>query len=97
MPTSLILEPDNDADLQLLLQLARRLGVKATVVPGLDARSEAEREESFYNLFGAWKSDESDDELVKQIYEARTNNDRRDAEIEALMNGSYSNLSEPAE
>ena len=71
MPYTLTLKIDNDADLQLFLELARRMGVKTTAVPVMKARSEAEREESFFKLFGAWKSDESGEEMLRRMNEGR--------------------------
>ena len=34
-------------------------------------RQKQEREERFFSLFGSWQSDESADQLVKEIYESR--------------------------
>ena len=96
MPTSTVLfEPDNDADLDLLVKLAARLGVKTTLGPPNDpsisatvaAARTAYLNALLHKVYGSWQSDESGEELVKQIYEARTNNSRRDDEIELLMNG----------
>jgi hypothetical protein len=81
----LTLEPANEADLQLLLALAQRLGIKATVKQVADKLSEAEQHKLLDQLFGAWKDEVSGEEMVREIYAARTNNARRDAEIKALF------------
>ena len=81
----LTLEPANEADLQLLLALAQRMGIKATVRQIADKLSEAQQNELLHQVFGAWKDEVSGEEMVREIYAARTNNARRDAEIEALF------------
>lgn len=93
--TLLLLEPDEAADLNLFLKLAERLGVKATLGPpatpafaeSLTAARNQYLNELLHEVAGSWQSDESGEELVKQIYEARTHNAHRDAEIEALLSG----------
>ncbi|RZK41577.1 MAG: hypothetical protein EOO61_05905 [Hymenobacter sp.] len=79
MPTTLILEPTNDTDLHLLLSLAQRLGVKATASPAATLSLE-EREQRFLALFGAWKSDETGDDLNRMLQEAR-HTKQRDIEL----------------
>jgi hypothetical protein len=81
----LTLEPANEADLQLLLALAQRMGIKATVKQVADKLSEAEQHKLLDQLSGAWKDEVSGEEMVREIYAARTNNARRDAEIETLF------------
>jgi hypothetical protein len=81
----LTLEPATEADLKLLLALAQRLGMKATVQPVAKKLSEAEQHELLDQLFGAWKDEVSGEEMIREIYAARTNNARRDAEIELLF------------
>ena len=73
MPTTLILEPTNDTDLHLLLSLAQRLGVKATASPAATLSLE-EREQRFLALFGAWKSDETGDEINQMLQASRQRN-----------------------
>lgn len=68
--STILLEPTNEADATLLLNLAHRLGVKATVSQDATAW-EAERERRFMALFGAWKSDETGDELNQMLRESR--------------------------
>lgn len=41
-----------------------------------DIPSEDENEKLFYNLFGSWQSEETGDELIKQIYSARVSSSR---------------------
>ena len=76
MTTNLILEPTNDSDLQLLLSLAQRLGVKATATPSVTPISEEERRLRFLALAGSWQSDESGDEINKMLMESRHFRDR---------------------
>ena len=77
MPTTLVLEPANDADLNLLLILAQRLGVKATTaatsVAGISAAERARLVEEFA---GSWQSEEDGTELALQLREARYFRDR---------------------
>ena len=77
MPTTLVLEPANDADLKLLLSLAQRLGVKATTaatsVAGISAAEQARLVEEFA---GSWQSEEDGTELARQLREARYFRDR---------------------
>lgn len=75
----IILEPTNEADATPLLNLAHRLGVKATVSQELTISAE-ERERRFLALFGAWKSDETGDELNQMLRESRHFN-RPDVEL----------------
>ena len=77
--STILLEPANEADADLLLNLARRLGVKATVSPSSTV-SAAERERRFLALFGAWQSDETGDELNQMLRESR-NFTRPDVEL----------------
>ena len=60
--------------------LARKLG--ATVKPQpLEPGSlltKEERTRLVYELSGSWQSDKTTDELVREIYEARTDNSHRD-------------------
>ncbi|RZK28039.1 MAG: hypothetical protein EOO63_12110 [Hymenobacter sp.] len=79
MPTTLTLEPANDTDLHLLLSLARRLGVRATASPAATLSLE-EREQRFLALFGAWKSDETGDDLNRMLQKAR-HTEQRDIEL----------------
>ena len=81
----LTLEPTNEADLQLLFALAQRLGIKASVQPVAKKLSAAEQHELLDQLSRAWKDEVSGEEIVREIYAARTNNARRDAEIDALF------------
>lgn len=77
--STIVLEPANEADADLLLSLARRLGVKATVSPSSVVSAE-ERERRFLALFGAWQSDETGDELNQMLRESR-NFTRPDVEL----------------
>ncbi|MEJ7663966.1 MAG: hypothetical protein WKG07_32765 [Hymenobacter sp.] len=70
MLTTLVLESANDADLDLLLHLAQRLGVKATTAPSANT-SDAERARLLDEFIGSWQSDEDGTELACQIREAR--------------------------
>lgn len=101
----LLLEPDEAADLHLFLKLAERLGVRATLGPSaapafaksLIAARNHYLHELLHQVYGAWQSEESGEELVKQIYEARTNNLHRDAEIETLLNSPAAKDTPPSE
>lgn len=73
MTMTLILEPTNDADLQLLLSLAQRLGVKAIATPAANLSVE-EREKRLLALFGAWQSTETGDEINQMLRESRQSN-----------------------
>ncbi|RZK34246.1 MAG: hypothetical protein EOO61_13915 [Hymenobacter sp.] len=75
MPTTLVLESANDADLVLLLHLAQRLGVKATTAPAAKT-SNAEQERLVDEFAGSWQSEEDGTELARQIREARYFRDR---------------------
>lgn len=75
MPITLVLEPSNEADLDLLLHLAQRLGVKATTTS--PARATAAAQAQLVDEFaGSWQSDEDGTELARQIREARYFRDR---------------------
>jgi len=76
MPNTLILETANDADLDLLLHLAQRLGVKATASPPTTTVSPEERRRLFLSLAGSWQSDESGDEINQMLRESRHFRDR---------------------
>jgi hypothetical protein len=75
MLTTLILESANDADLDLLLHLAQRLGVKATTTPSAKA-SDAEQTRLVDEFAGSWQSEENGTELARQIQEGRYFRDR---------------------
>ena len=77
MNTTLVLEPTNDSDLQLLLSLAHRLGVKATATnSSVTTISKEERRQRFLKLAGSWQSDESGDEINKMLIASRHFRDR---------------------
>ncbi|SMB87906.1 hypothetical protein SAMN00120144_1446 [Hymenobacter roseosalivarius DSM 11622] len=79
MPTiALLLEPTNETDLQLLLSLAQRLGVKATPTPITSTTSipPAERARLFEEFAGSWQSEEDGTELARQLQEDRHFRDR---------------------
>ena len=68
---TLVLEPKNQADYQLFVDLAKRLQV--------DYREESQSleeltkaEDRFFSLAGSWQSDQSTDELIDLIESART-------------------------
>ena len=75
MPTTLVLESANAADLDLLLHLAQRLGVKATTTPSVKT-SNAEQARLLEEFAGSWQSEEDGTELARQIQEARHFRDR---------------------
>lgn len=75
MLTTLVLESANDADFDLLLHLAQRLGVKATTVPSAKT-SDVEQTRLLDEFAGSWQSDEDGTELARQIREARYFRDR---------------------
>lgn len=75
MLTTLVLESANDADLDLLLHLAQRLGVKATATPS-PKTSSAEQARLIDEFAGSWQSDEDGTELARQLREARYFRDR---------------------
>jgi hypothetical protein len=75
MLTTLILESANDADLDLLLHLAQRLGVKATTTPSAKA-SDTEQTQLVDEFAGSWQSEENGTELARQIQEGRYFRDR---------------------
>lgn len=68
----LLLNPTNAQDLQLLVGLARRLGVEVSELP--EADSGAELEARFFALAGSWQSEEDGDELNAQLQAARVSN-----------------------
>jgi hypothetical protein len=70
MLTTLILESANDADLDLLLHLAQRLGVKATTTPSAKT-SDPEQTRLIDEFAGSWQSEENGTELARQIQEYR--------------------------
>ena len=71
MNTTLVLEPANDSDLHLLLNLAQRLGVKATASRPTTPVSPEERRRLCLALAGSWQSDESGDEINQMLRESR--------------------------
>ena len=75
MLTTLVLESANDADLDLLLHLAQRLGVKAITTPS-PKTSSVEQARLLDEFAGSWQSDEDGTELARQIREARHFRDR---------------------
>lgn len=75
MPTTLVLESVNDADLDLLLHLAQRLGVKAITTPSAKT-SDVEQARLLVEFAGSWQSDEDGTELARQIRETRYFRDR---------------------
>jgi hypothetical protein len=75
MLTTLVLESANDADLDLLLHPAQRLGVKATTTSSTKT-SDAEQARLLDEFAGSWQSDEDGTELARQIREARYFRDR---------------------
>jgi homospermidine synthase len=75
MLTTLILESANDADLDLLLHLAQRLGVKVTTTPSANT-SDTEQARLLDEFAGSWQSEENGTELARQIREARYFRDR---------------------
>lgn len=75
MPT-LTLEPTNERDLNLLLSLAERLGIKTTLSSVSPPLTKEERMRLLNELSGSWQSDQTADELVREIYEARYSRDR---------------------
>ena len=78
-PHTLLLETSNASALRELIGLAQRLGVK--VIDTSTARPDvAERARLFRSLFGAWQSEESGEELNRQLREARQSN-RPDIEL----------------
>ena len=70
MPT-LVLNPTNLTDFQLLLSLAHRLGVEVTQPPSSDP---AQLEARFFALAGSWQSNDTGDELNAQLQAARVSN-----------------------
>ena len=75
MLTTLVLESANDADLDLLLHLAQRLGVKATTTPS-PKPSNVEQARLLEEFAGSWQSEEDGTELARQIREGRYFRDR---------------------
>jgi len=65
---TLILETENENDYYLLTELVKRLGIKFS-----EKNSETidEQAQLFKRLFGSWQSEQSGDELVNEIYNAR--------------------------
>lgn len=80
-PHTLLLETSNASALRELIGLAQRLGVKVIDTSTPTARPDvAERARLFRSLFGAWQSEESGEELNRQLREARQSN-RPDIEL----------------
>lgn len=77
MLATLVLESANEADLDLLLHLAQRLGVKVTTTPVTTAEASAtDRARLLEEFAGSWQSDEDGTELARQIRESRYFRDR---------------------
>ena len=71
-PHTLLFETSNESAIRELISLAQRLGVKVTDTPASAAKLDmAERARLFRSLFGAWQSEESGEELNRQLREAR--------------------------
>jgi hypothetical protein len=62
------LQTENENDYYLLTELVKRLGIKFS-----EKNSETidEQAQLFKRLFGSWQSEQSGDELVNEIYNAR--------------------------
>ncbi|GAB3506671.1 hypothetical protein GCM10027341_40090 [Spirosoma knui] len=68
---TLVLEPNNEADYQLFVDLAKRLQVSYREEhKGSDQLTQAEND--FFALAGSWQGDKSTDDLVRLIESART-------------------------
>jgi hypothetical protein len=72
-PHVLSFETNNEYAIQELMSLAHRLGVKVSETTVTTSRQAdvARRAALFRSLFGAWQSDESGEELNRQLREAR--------------------------
>ncbi len=72
-PHVLSFETNSEYAIQELMSLAHRLGVKVldTTASGGRQADVARRAALFRSLFGAWQSDESGEELNRQLREAR--------------------------
>ena len=80
-PHVLSFETTNEHAIQELISLAHRLGVKVSDTPAPSRQADvARRAALFRSLFGAWQSEESGEELNRQLREARQSN-RPDIEL----------------
>ena len=80
-PHVLSFETTNEYAIQELVSLAHRLGVKVSDMPAPSRQVDvARRAALFRSLFGAWQSEESGEELNRQLMEARQSN-RLDIEL----------------
>lgn len=68
---TLVLEPKNQADYQLFVELAKRLQV-AYREDSQSLEELAKAEDSFFALAGSWQSGQSTDDLIQLIESART-------------------------
>lgn len=72
-PHVLSFETSDEHAIQEFMSLAHRLGVKVSDMPAPSSRQVdvARRAALFRSLFGAWQSEESGEELNRQLREAR--------------------------
>ncbi len=69
---TLVLEPKNEADYRLFVELAKRLHVTYRETPDLSEEELIRSENSFFALAGSWQGEETTDELIRLIESART-------------------------
>jgi hypothetical protein len=70
---TLTLEPQTQADYQLFLELAKRLGVRYKKENDHTTDLlEIQQEHDFLQLAGAWQDEESTDAFINRIESART-------------------------
>lgn len=67
-------------DSKFLEAIKTMFGKKDVQIVIEDVQPEDEQEKLFKTLFGSWEGDETGDELVKQIYSARSSS-KRDIEL----------------
>lgn len=70
---TLVLEPENETDYRLFVELAKRLRVAYREESESTLFSTAE--EQFLNLAGSWEGAGTTDDLIHQIESARTSKD----------------------
>jgi hypothetical protein len=75
MTRTLTITTDNDADYELLKQLAARMQARVPLPTPKSEITNEERLRRFEKAFGSWAGDESTEELIETIESARLSKD----------------------
>ncbi|GAB2763498.1 hypothetical protein GCM10027275_00640 [Rhabdobacter roseus] len=76
MTHKILIETQTDTDFELIVGLARRLGLHTRELPIESSENLVEQEQILKDLYGSWQSEESGDELAAMIQQARQDTPR---------------------